>query len=108
MDNGCTPHVVFDARHAGVQVPPGHDEDGRVTLNISADAVRDFVMDDTAVSFRARFGGRAAPVLVPFAAVLAIYARENMQGVAFTDDDPTPSADAAPSRSSRPRLRLVE
>ena len=112
MDNGWTPHVVFDARHDGVRVPPGHDEDGRVTLNVSADAVRDFVMDDTAISFNARFGGRTSSVLVPLAAVLAIYARENMQGMAFADDDPAPGANARPPAKppakSKPRLKLVE
>ena len=112
VDNDWTPHVVFDARHVGVRMPPGHDKDGRVTLNVSADAVRDFVMDDTALSFSARFGGRTAQVLVPFAAMLAIYARENMQGMAFADDDPAPGANARPPAQprakSKPRLKLVE
>ena len=109
MDNGCTPYVVFNARYAGVRMPPGHDEDGRVTLNVSADAVRDFVMDDDAVSFSARFGGRTAPVVAPFEAVLAIYARENLQGLAFADDDPAPpTVDAAAPGKNKPRLKLVE
>lgn len=112
VDNEWTPHVVFNARHAGVRMPSGHDEDGRVTLNVSADAVRDFVMDDTAISFSARFGGRTASVLIPFAAMLAIYARENVQGMAFTDDDPddepAPATNAQPPGKNKPRLKLVE
>ena len=110
VDNDCTPHVVLDARHAGVHMPPGYDKDGRVTLNVSADAVRDFVMDDEAISFSARFGGRAMPVVAPFSAVLAIYARENMQGLTFADAGPaaSPSVDAASPRKDKPRLKLVE
>lgn len=95
VDNGCTPHIVFNLLHPGVRMPPGHDTNNLVTLNISADAVRDFVMDDEAVSFSARFGGRAELVVVPLDAVLMIYARENMQGMMLSDK--APPAEAQPS-----------
>ena len=113
VDNDCTPHVVFDAHHPDVRVPPGCDEDGRVTLNVSASAVRDLVMDDETISFSARFGGRVAAVSVPVEAVLAIYARENLQGALLADDEPvfvlkTPPQRNKPRQKSKPRLRLVE
>lgn len=95
VDNGCTPHIVFNLLHPGVRMPPGHDRNNLVTLNISADAVRDFAMDDECVSFSARFGGRAESVVVPLDAVLMIYARENMQGMMLSDKVPSPGAQPA-------------
>jgi len=102
VDNGCTPHIVFNLLHPGVQMPPGHDRNNLVTLNISADAVRDFVMDDEALSFSARFGGRAEMVVVPLDAVLMIYARENMQGMMLSDKAPAAAQPAGPQPAAQP------
>lgn len=100
VDNGCTPHIVFNLLHPGVRMPPGHDRNNLVTLNISADAVRDFAMDDEAVSFSARFGGRAELVVVPLDAVLMIYARENMQGMMLSDKVPPSGTQPAAAKPS--------
>lgn len=100
VDNGCTPHIVFNLLHPGVRMPPGHDRNNLVTLNISADAVRDFAMDDEAVSFSARFGGRAELVVVPLDAVLMIYARENMQGMMLSDKAPPSGTQPAAAKPS--------
>ncbi|MDD9805842.1 MAG: ClpXP protease specificity-enhancing factor [Gammaproteobacteria bacterium] len=103
VDNGCTPHIVFNLLHPGVRMPPGHDRNNLVTLNISADAVRDFVMDDEAVSFSARFGGRAEMVVVPLDAVLMIYARENMQGMMLSDKAPSSGAQPPAAQPPQPQ-----
>lgn len=103
VDNGCTPHIVFNLLHPGVRMPPGHDTNNLVTLNISADAVRDFVMDDEAVSFSARFGGRAELVVVPLDAVLMIYARENMQGMMLSDKAPPAETQPSGQKPSGPK-----
>jgi stringent starvation protein B len=85
-DNGMTPHVLVDATHGGVRVPPHTIKDGRVVLNIADRAVAKLEMDNDSVRFTARFGGVSQPVVVPIAAVLAIYARETGQGMALPDD----------------------
>jgi len=103
VDNGCTPHIVFNLLHPGVRMPPGHDRNNLVTLNISVDAVRDFVMDDEAVSFSARFGGRAEMVVVPLDAVLMIYARENMQGMMLSDKAPPSGAQPPAAQPPQPQ-----
>ncbi len=111
VDNGCTPHIVFNSLHPGVQVPPGHDKNNLVTLNISVDAVRDFVMDDEVVSFSARFDGRAMPVVVPLDAVMMIYARENLQGVVLSDEaqlDESEHRNVPGKKPGGPDLKLVE
>src|SRR5690606_1094633 len=71
---------------AGVRVPPHTVKDGRVVLNIADRAVARLEMDNDSVRFTARFGGVSHPVVVPVAAVLAIYARETGQGMALPED----------------------
>ncbi|MDE3738475.1 MULTISPECIES: ClpXP protease specificity-enhancing factor [Pseudomonas] len=126
VDNNCTPHLLVNAEHAGVQVPPGYANDGQIVLNVSPSAVRHLHMDNDAVSFEGRFGGVAHSLYIPSAAVMAIYARENGQGMVFDlepplpgddpepdDDGPSgnepPSSGGDPSRpSGRPSLKVVK
>ncbi|MEE4331392.1 MAG: ClpXP protease specificity-enhancing factor, partial [Wenzhouxiangella sp.] len=81
VDSGCTPHLLIDADDPDLQVPDVARKDGKVVLNISPLAVRDFLMDDGLVTFVARFGGVSRSVSVPIAAVQAVYARENGRGM---------------------------
>ena len=87
VDNDCTPHLLVSAEYPGVQVPPGFASDGQIVLNASPSAVRHLHMDNQAVSFEGRFGGVAHSLFVPAGAMLAIYARENGQGMAFPPPD---------------------
>ncbi len=121
VDNDCTPHLLVNAEFAGVQVPPGFASDGQIVLNVSPGAVRHLHMDNEAVSFEGRFGGVAHSLYVPAAAVLAIYARENGQGMVFDLEPPVPDEeedegpgdqgppDGEPPRpSGRPSLKVVK
>lgn len=85
-DNDMTPHILVDATVAGVQVPPTAVHDGRVILNIAERAVARLHIDNQEVSFSARFSGVSQVVRVPVAAILAVYSRENGQGMALPDD----------------------
>ena len=49
-------------------------------------------MENDFISFQARFGGVAHSLLVPVDNVVAIYARENGQGMAFEVHAPTAEA----------------
>lgn len=93
-DNDLTPHILVDATLPGVQVPLSAVQDGRVIFNIAERAVARLSIDNLAVSFSARFGGVSHMVNVPVAAVLAVYARENGQGMALSDDIPGGAPDA--------------
>jgi stringent starvation protein B len=124
-DNGLTPHLLVDAGIAGVQVPASAVNEGRVVLNIAERAVVGLHIDNDGVSFTARFSGTSFPVFVPTASVLAVYARENGQGMALpddiagneesTDDDDLPPStppprrpEGEPSPGKRPHLRVVK
>ncbi|MTI15257.1 ClpXP protease specificity-enhancing factor [Sansalvadorimonas verongulae] len=106
VDNECTPYLLVDALWPGVFVPPGFAEDDQVVLNVSPMAVRELSLDNEAVSFTARFNGKAYDVYVPVAGVMAIYARENGQGMVFEmeprPEEETPAALSPVSEASAP------
>jgi len=113
MDNQMTPHLLVDARAAGAAVPSQFVKEGKIVLNISPSAVRGLVLGNDQISFNARFGGIAMDVLLPTAAVLGIYARENGRGMLFPDDEPAASSSGEepeppkPPRE-RPSLKVVK
>lgn len=78
-----TPYLAVRGGRNDVRLPPmlngGKKE---VFLNISSEAVRDLMIKDN-VTFTARFGGAAFQVLVPFSAIIGIFARENGIGLSF-------------------------
>lgn len=117
VDNELTPHVLVDAEFPNVKVPSHAVRQGKVVLNVGPNAVRDLVMDNEQLSFSARFGGQAFLVYVPIAAIQAIYARENGQGMMFApespdgspDDDPTQaSSDSDSGDDKRSHLRVIK
>lgn len=83
LDSDLTPHLLVDANAADVTVPLQFVEEGQIVMNINPSAVRNFYMDDQAISFNARFSGQPMDVYIPMKALLAIYARENGQGMGF-------------------------
>ena len=107
-DNGLTPYIVVDAAKPGVQVPPQAISEGRVVLNLAPRAIARLEIGNEAITFMARFGGVGHAVSVPVAAVQAIYARENGQGMLLAEDaagmtSSAPSPDASPTRPARSR-----
>ncbi len=101
VDNGFTPHlaVVVDS---SVVVPPGYARDGQIVLNTGAEATANLDLGNEAITFQARFGGVSQHLYIPVSHVLAIYARENGQGMAFELDLP------AEETSEETVLGLVE
>lgn len=93
-DNDMTPHLLVDATRDGVQVPSSTIKDGRVVLNIAARAVAQLDLGNREVRFKARFGGVSQSVVVPLAAILAIYAQETGQGMMLPEDGGTMAEDS--------------
>lgn len=81
-DNGFTPYVAVRV-DGSVQVPREYVKDGEIVLNISYDATSSLQLGNDFIEFKARFGGKPRDILVPVGRVIAIYARENGQGMAF-------------------------
>jgi stringent starvation protein B len=100
-DNDLTPYVLVDATKQGVVVPTAYVKDQRIVLNIAPGAVKDLFIRNEVLSFSARFGGASMQLFVPMNAVLAIYARENGQGM-FFDENEDFSGSAAPEKPDDP------
>ena len=110
-DNGMTPHVLVDAGVPGVEVPDQAIQKGKVILNIDQSAVRELNLGNEWLTFSARFSGRPFGVVVPVEAVLAIYSKENGQGMMFAQDDSPDSPDDpdnGPGPTKRPHLTVVK
>ena len=82
VDQGFTPYLATLVDE-DTRVPPGYARDGQIVLNLSPDATGQLQMANDFLSFQARFGGAAHSLVIPVANVVAIYARENGQGMAF-------------------------
>ena len=82
VDSGFTPYVAVMADET-VQVPREFVKDGQVVLNIGPDATNGLLIGNELMEFKARFAGVVREIMVPVDRVMAIYARENGQGMAF-------------------------
>ncbi|MCK5263860.1 MAG: ClpXP protease specificity-enhancing factor [Gammaproteobacteria bacterium] len=87
IDNGMTPHLLANATVQDCLVPVDYIQDDKIVLNIAPMAIGGLVLGDDDISFSARFNGVSESIYVPIRAVEAIYARENGQGMMFSDDD---------------------
>ena len=81
-DNGFTPFIAVLVDET-VRVPLEYVKDGEIVLNISFDATSALKLGNECIEFKGRFGGVARDIYVPVEKVVAIYARENGQGMAF-------------------------
>jgi stringent starvation protein B len=81
-DNGFTPYVAVLVDDT-VQVPREYVKNNEIVLNISFGATSSLKLGNDFIEFKARFGGSAREIHVPIGRVIAIYARENGQGMAF-------------------------
>ena len=113
VDNGLTPYIMVNTEDARVQVPQQYVENGKIVLNIAPMAVSGLTLGNDEITFSARFSGSPMDIFVPLSRVLAIYARENGQGMMFgddeDDDEPPPDDGGGDDRSSgRSHLKVVK
>lgn len=114
VDNGLTPHILVNAEYAGVVVPTQYIHEGRIVLNITPSAISHLQLGNDLIEFSARFSGASHAIRIPPRAVLAVYARENGQGMAFGDepggsepppDEPPPDKKPA---EKKPTLKVIK
>jgi stringent starvation protein B len=107
-DNGFTPYlaVFVDAR---VQVPAEHVTNNEIVLNVGFEATSALKLGNETIEFKARFGGNSREIVVPVDHVIAIYARENGQGMAFPiATETTPSSDASQDLATPTHSRTLK
>jgi len=122
VDSGFTPYisVLIDSQ---TRVPMEYAKDGEIVLNIGPLATSHLLMGNEFIECTARFSGIARELLIPVAAVTAIYARENGHGMSFppepkdeqkqpqrADSDTTSTDSPEPPKPSggKPTLRRIK
>ena len=113
-DFGFTPFMAVFV-DSGVEVPMEFVKNDEIVLNLSLEACHQLNLDNDWISFQARFGGAPRKIMVPVSHVLAIYARENGQGMSFPFDasqsnksKEANSESAEKPKGSRPSLTIVK
>jgi len=118
VDNGHTPYVTVRVDKA-TKVPPAYVKDGQIVLNLGPAAVRNLHMDNTWLTFSARFGGVSQSIEVPVGNVLAIYSKETGEGMSFAalessaspvqgEDTENPESPDPDRPKGKPSLRVVK
>src|SRR5829696_2034871 len=105
-DNGFTPYIAVFVDEQ-VQVPKEYVKNNEIVLNVGFEATSALKLGNELIEFKARFGGTSREIAVPIDHVIAIYARENGQGMAFPMPTDAAGADADGSRpdSAAPSTR---
>ena len=109
LDNGATPYILVNTTAPQLRIPPGICSDGKVVLNISPQAVEDLDITNDYLSFSARFNGVAEDVYCPIGSLMAIYARENGEGMMFpaeADDSGEQASDQG--KQEGPTLKVIK
>ena len=113
-DNGFTPYLAVFV-DASVQVPAEYVKNNEIVLNVGFEATSALKLGNETIQFKARFGGSSREIIVPIDHVIAIYARENGQGMAFpmpSDGQPSSAGAESPAVGTParggPRLALTD
>ncbi|MFM9156160.1 MAG: ClpXP protease specificity-enhancing factor [Polynucleobacter victoriensis] len=111
VDHGFTPYIAVFVTEQ-VHVPMDYVNNNEIVLNISPDACQHLSMDNDWVTLKARFAGVPRDIHVPMSHVMAIYAKENGQGMSFPVEKTTPLEPTADKNigisKGRPSLKLVK
>jgi stringent starvation protein B len=112
LDNDTTPYILVDTGNDQVLIPPGIANDGKVVLNLAPQAIQNLEMTNDHVSFSARFNGVAEDIYCPLGSLLAIYARENGEGMMFPaeegESDPGSDPPGDDDRPKGPTLKVIK
>ena len=106
-DNGLTPYVTV-AVDGSVQVPLEYVKNDEIVLNIGMDATTALRMGNDYLEFKARFSGAVREIIVPMDQVIAIFARENGQGMAFPKPDRPALTRPGSTSAARPAVKLAD
>ncbi len=106
LDNDNTPYILVDTGSTQVSIPPGIANDGKVVLNLAPRAVQDLDINNDSISFSARFNGVAEDIFCPMGSLLAIYARENGEGMMFPPEEE--GGEPEDDKPAGPTLKVIK
>ena len=108
LDNDNTPYILVDTGSDQVLIPNGISSDGKVVLNLSPTAIQDLEMTNDYVSFSARFNGVVEQIYCPILSLLAIYARENGEGMMFPAEETDAESLGEEAKPKGPTLKVIK
>jgi stringent starvation protein B len=108
-DNDCTPYIAVDTTFSRVSVPEEYIKDNAIVLNISSLSTQHLLVNNEALTCSARFNGVARQIYVPIAAITAIYAAENGQGMTFPPEEESEfeSEETTIAKGEKPQLKVI-
>ena len=71
-------------------VPEVLSKSKEIVLNLSPQSIQNLYIDDGGISFKSRFSGNSFNVFLPITSILGVYAKENGDGVFFSEDKKLP------------------
>lgn len=107
VDNELTPYIVVNTTVYGVLVPTEFIQNNQIVLNIAPQSVGQYSVSNEQIEFNARFGGNPHHIVVPMAAIEAIYARENGVGLGFEPEPQYENSKEEPKKPTNP-FRVVK
>lgn len=108
IDNHLTPYLLVAAD--GAQVPEQYVKDGKIVLNISPVAVKGLEINNSDITFSARFDGSPFYLMIPIENVIAVYAKENGMGMLFPEEEAGIEEQTGdkPRMQKAPHLKVVK
>ncbi len=88
-------------------------QNGWITLDLSQTAVNNLLIDNRAISARARFGGVIHELYLPIDSIAMIFASETRSGMEFVPEEtPFEAADKNAlehtARATKPRFKVIQ
>ncbi len=92
-----------------VRVPSDYVRNGEILLNISSLATNSLKITNQEITFMGRFAGKPQEVVIPIFNVLAIFGKENGQGISFeiTSSRITEHKETTETTVSKTSLKLI-
>lgn len=88
IDSDCTPYLLVDTSYVDVDVPSEFiNNENKIVLNLSPHSIGQYLLDKESISFNTRFNGLLRDIYIPLGAMVALYSRENGDGIMFQEED---------------------
>jgi stringent starvation protein B len=102
-DSELSAHILVDCTYPGVSVPSGFIQQDKIVLNIAIKATNALIINNDAITFKAKFSGESVNIFVPIKAILSIYSGENGEGMFFEN-----AQKEKQPKAKKPKLTLLD
>lgn len=103
-----TPYLLADTSYPGVEIPAEHARENRLVLDISQTATHNLEINESGISFEARFSGISRFIFVPLGAALAVYGKHSGDGMVFPPEFSLAHTPATSSATPVGSLKVIK